>query len=305
MLYGHLDTVGIGAMTEPLRPRIEGDRLHGRGAYDQKAGLAAALVACRDASRSGLRGDVIAVAVADEEHASTGMVEVLRHVRADAAIVTEPTELEIGIAHRGFAWIEIEVLGRAAHGSRPHLGVDAILKAGHVLAAVERLQADLDSRRHPTLGPAVVHASLIRGGTEMAIIPDRCALAIERRTLPGETAADVQAEIDDLLAGCRAGDPDLVASGRITLWREPFEAPADTPIVGLLSDAVAGVLGRRPAHTGLSFWADSALIQAAGIPTVLFGPPGEGAHADVEWASVSGTEACAAALTAVAREVCR
>jgi acetylornithine deacetylase len=305
MLCGHLDTVGLGSMIGPLHPRIDGDRIHGRGAYDQKSGLAAALVACRDASRSGLRGRVLVAAVADEEHASTGIVEVLRHVTADAAIVTEPTELAIGIAHKGFTWVEIEVVGRPAHGSRPHLGVDAILKTGPILVAVERLQRELRGREHPTLGPAVVHASRISGGSEMAIIPDRCMLAIERRTLPGESAADVEAEIDRLLAACRSDDPELVASSRITLSREPFEIPASTPIVGTLRDAAAGVLGEAPALTGLSFWADSAFIGAAGIPTVLFGPPGEGAHADVEWASISGTIACAEALAAAARRFCR
>jgi acetylornithine deacetylase len=304
MLYGHLDTVGLGAMVEPLRPRIEGDRLFGRGAYDQKAGLAAAMVACRDADRAGLRGQVILVAVADEEHASTGMEEVLRHLTADAAIVTEPTELTVTIAHRGFAWIEIEVTGRAAHGSRPHLGVDAILRTGPVLVALERLNGSLANHRHPLLGPGLLHASLIAGGTEMATLPDRCLLSVERRTLPGESPAGVQAEVDSVLAACRAADPNLVTTARITFSREPFEIAATAPIVEAVRDAAAGVLGAPPETGGVSFWADSALTAAAGIPTVLFGPPGEGAHADVEWVSVAGTIACAETLTAAARRFC-
>ena len=129
LLCGHLD-VGIEGMASPLAPRIDGDRLHGRGAYDMKAGVAAALMACREAHELGLAGDVVVAAVADEEHASLGVQEALRHVTADAAIVTEPTELAVAVAHKGFVWSEVEVTGRAAHGSRPHLGVDAIVKAG-------------------------------------------------------------------------------------------------------------------------------------------------------------------------------
>src|ERR687895_561688 len=120
LLCGHIDTVGVDGMSDPHEPRVEGDRLHGRGAYDMKAGVAAALMACREAARLGLPGTVMVAAVADEEHASIGVQEALRSVSADAAVVTEPTELQVAIAHKGFAWFEIEVDGRAAHGSRPH-----------------------------------------------------------------------------------------------------------------------------------------------------------------------------------------
>ena len=188
LLCGHLDTVGAGAMEAPFEPRIEGDRLHGRGAYDMKAGVAAALVACRDAAALELAGDVVVAAVADEEHASLGVQEVLATVEADAAIVTEPTEMEIVIAHKGFAWLEVEVSGRAAHGSRPHLGVDAIVKAGPILTALGELDARLGDTRHPLLGRGSVHASLISGGNDLATYPERCTIGIERRTLPGEGA---------------------------------------------------------------------------------------------------------------------
>jgi acetylornithine deacetylase len=189
LLCGHLDTVTTEGMANP-GPRVEGDRFHGRGAYDMKAGVAAALIACRDAARLGLRGDVIVAAVADEEHASLGVQEVLETVRADAAIVTEPTELEVIVAHKGFAWMEVEVAGRAAHGSRPHLGVDAIVKTGPILTALGALDAALGDRTHPLLGRGSVHASLIRGGEELSSYPARCVVGLERRTLPGETAAE-------------------------------------------------------------------------------------------------------------------
>ena len=305
MLCGHLDTVGLGSMERPLEPRLDGDRLTGRGAYDMKGGLAAALVACRDATRVGVNGQVMVAAVADEEHASLGIQAVLERITADAVIVTEPTELAIGIAHRGFVWVEIEVLGRAAHGSRPHLGVDAIFRTGPVIAALEAYDARLHGRRHPLLGPALLHASLITGGSEMATLPDHVLLTVERRTIPGETQATVEAQIEAVLAVCRAADPALRATARITLARDPFEIDAGHPFVGVVRDAAASVLGGSPPTDGLSFWADSAFTAAAGIPTVLFGPAGEGAHADDEWVSVRSLDACANVLTAAAHAFCR
>jgi len=166
LLCGHTDTVNVEGMEAPFAPRVEGDRLYGRGAYDMKASLAAALVACRDAATLDLAGDVVVAAVADEEHASIGVQEILETVRADVAIVTEPTEMALVIAHRGFVWSEVEVTGRAAHGSRPHLGVDAIVKTGPILTALGRLDDELHARRHPLLDRASVHASVIAG--EMA-----------------------------------------------------------------------------------------------------------------------------------------
>jgi len=291
-------------MRDPLTPRVDGDRMYGRGTYDMKAGLAAALIACRDATDAGITGEVIVAAVADEEHSSTGVQHALQHLTADAAIVTEPTELAIATAHKGFVWTEIEVQGKAAHGSRPHLGVDAILKTGPILVALNELNERLRSAAHPTLGPATLHASLITGGIEESTIPDRCLLTVERRTLPGETTADVGREITDLLAACRDADPDLNAISRTTLAREPFQIDRDAPIVHALEAATLATLGQRAPITGMSYWADSAFIAAAGIPTVLFGPPGDGAHAEIEWVDLPGTIACARTLTAAASTFC-
>jgi acetylornithine deacetylase len=303
LLCGHLDTVTVEGMRDP-RPRLEGDRYHGRGAYDMKAGVVAALLACREAAALGLAGDVVVAAVADEEHASLGVQEVLEHVRADAAIVTEPTELEVVVAHRGFVWAEIEVTGVAAHGSRPHLGVDAIVKSGPVLSGIGALDAALGARTHPLLGRGSVHASLIRGGEELSSYPARCVTGIERRTLPGETGADIEAELAALLDRCRAADPALVAEQRTLLVREPFAIDPGDPLVGVVRDAAAATLGAPPPVSGASYWADAAFIAAAGIPTVMFGPAGEGAHAAEEWVSVESTAAVARTLVAVARELC-
>jgi acetylornithine deacetylase len=293
LLCGHLDTVGGGPA-----PHRDGDRFYGRGTYDMKAGLAAALIACRDAAALGLAGDVVVAAVADEEHASLGVQEVLRGVRADAAIVTEPTELELAVAHKGFVWSEIVITGKAAHGSRPHLGVDAIVKAGPILTALGELDAGLGAVEHPLVGRGSLHASLIAGGEELSSYPARCVLSLERRTLPGETAADVERELDALLDRCRAADPELVAQRRTLLVREPFELDPEAELVGVVRAVLDAPV------VGVSYWADSAFIAAAGIPTVLLGPVGAGAHADDEWVSLASVETLTATLTEVARRFC-
>ena len=304
LLCGHLDTVTVEGMADPHAPRIDRDRLHGRGAYDMKAGVAAALVSAHEAQRRGLAGDVVVAAVADEEHASIGVQEALAAIRADAAIVTEPTELAVAIAHKGFVWAEIEITGRAAHGSRPPLGVDAIVKAGPILTELARLDERLAGHAHPLLGRASVHASTIAGGAELSSYPARCVIRLERRTLPGETRGDVERELADLLAGCRARDPYLQVEQRTLLVREPFEIGGDAEIVRHVTAAAAGVLPSAPRVGGVSYWADSAFIDAAGIPTVLFGPGGEGAHAAEEHVSLADTEAVARTLVAVAERFC-
>lgn len=302
LLCAHLDTVGVEGMTDaPHEPRLDGDHLYGRGAYDMKAGLAAALLACREVAARGFAGDVVVAAVADEEHASLGVQEALAATSADAAIVTEPTEREIVVAHKGFVWAEIEVRGRAAHGSRPHLGVDAIVKAGPVLTALGQLDRELAGHEHPLLGRGSVHASLISGGEEMSSYPAACVIGLEWRTLPGQSAAEVEGRLAGLLDGCRAAALDLEADWRTLLVREPFEVDPDAEIVRAVR-AAAG--DPPPGIGGASFWADSAFIAAAGIPTVLYGPGGEGAHAAEEWVSVDDTVAVTHTLVGAAEALC-
>jgi len=303
LLCGHLDTVGLAGTRDPLTPRIDGDRLYARGAYDMKAGLAAALIACRHAAIAGIDGEVIVAAVADEELASLGIQEVLSHLDPagiHAAVVTEPTERQVGTAHRGFTWTEVTVTGIAAHGSRPHLGADAILAAAHHLVAFDHLDQQLRGRPHPFLGAGNLHASLIKGGTEESTIPDRCTFTVERRTLPGETLEAVEADIADLLQRCRPADPRLTVTARTVLHRPAMETPATAFIVRALLAAA----GPGTAVAPMSYWADSAFLSAAGIPTVLYGPEGEGAHADTEWVSRSGTKATTGVLTRLAQDFC-
>jgi acetylornithine deacetylase len=307
LLNAHMDTVTVAGMDRPHEPRIDGDRLYGRGAYDMKAGLAAIMWAGAAAAHRHLRGDIIVTAVADEEYASIGTASLARQLRADAAIVTEPTgdALDIAIAHKGFIWLELVTEGVAAHGSRPEFGVDAIASMGRVLVGL----ADLDRRlraapSHPLLGSGSVHASLISGGQELSSYPDRCVLQIERRTIPGETPATVAGEIQAILDAIAATDPQFRAALRTTLVRDPFTVVADAPIVTMLRDQAHAALGHAPRIVGVPFWADAAILAAAGIPTVIFGPGGAGAHAAEEWVSLAQTRQCADILVATSAEFC-
>ena len=293
LLCGHLDTVGVGGMFEPFDARPDGDRLLGRGAYDMKAGVAGALIACRAALSAGLAGDVVVACVADEEHASLGVQEVLAAgLTADAAIVTEPTGGEVIIAHKGFVWSELTFHGVAAHGSAADAGVDAIAKAGPALVRLGALDTTLGVMLHPLLGRGSVHASLISGGSELSTYPEQCVLGIERRTLPGETAEVVEAEITGLLAGTGG-------TARTLLVREPFSVDPGAEIVRLVCEAAGGAK-----TAGAPYWTDAAFLGAAGIPTVLYGPSGEGAHANEEWVSLGDTAAVARTLLTVASQFC-
>ncbi len=311
LLNGHLDTVGFGGMADPTTPRTENGRLYGRGAYDMKGGLAAILHAAATLAHGPrMPGDLIVTAVADEEHASLGTEAVLAHLGLEAAgiggaIVTEPTDLQICVAHKGFAWATFTTQGRAAHGSRRADGIDAIAHMGRVLVELERLDAALQDRpAHPLLGHASLHASLVAGGTELSTYPAHCELQIERRTLPGETPTAVVAEFATILDARRAADPTFNGTATVTFTRPPLETPRDSTIVQALAIAATGALGAAPPLVGATFWMDAALLGAAGIPSIAFGPRGAGLHADSEWVDLASVEACAATLVATARAFC-
>ena len=297
MLNAHMDTVGLGGPDGALTPRLDGNRLYGRGSYDMKGSLAAIMLVAAAATHLELSGDLIVTAVADEEALSIGSERIVEKVKPDAAIVTEPTQLGVAVAHRGFVWLELETQGRAEHGSRYDLGVDAIAAMGAPLVGLAELDAELAERGeiHPLLGRASVHASLIEGGTELSTYPDRCVLKVERRTLPGETLELVEAEL-------RAVAPS--ATVHATFSREPLETPPDSPIVELLVKEATDVLGAPPDLIGVPFWTDAALFAGAGIPTVVFGPGGEGAHAETEWVELEDVERLVEILLATAKAFC-
>jgi acetylornithine deacetylase len=305
MLNAHMDTVGVAGMTDPFSPRLDGGRAYGRGAYDMKGSLAACMLATAEAKDRGLAGDVVLTAVADEEFASVGTEAVVASLSADAAIVTEPTEMRVAVAHRGFVHVQIETLGRAAHGSMPELGIDAIAKMGHVLVGIEQLDAELRAAPiHPHLSSGSIHASLVEGGQEYSSYPARCVVQAERRTVPGETPSTVERELREILEKAAEGDADFSADVSILASREPFEESEDAPIVQAVCRQAEAVLGEEPEIVGVPYWADSALLAEAGIPTVLFGPRGEGAHAEVEWVDIASLERCVDIYTRVADEFC-
>lgn len=305
LLNAHMDTVGVTGMQRPHEPVVEGNRLYGRGAFDMKGGLAAIMMATAQAKRLSLRGDVIVTAVSDEECASIGTQSVVKQWRADAAIVTEPTSLRLCVAHKGFMWVEIVTQGTAAHGSRPDLGRDAIVKMGHVLVGLEKLNQSLQERPlHRLLGSGSLHASLIQGGQELSSYPERCVLQVERRTVPGETPEQVEAEFRMLLDEIHALDATFVASMRTTLVRGPFEVAEDAAIVQAVHRQATELLGYAPEIVGDTPWMDAALLAAAGIPTVVFGPGGAGAHAVVEWADLAQVKRCSDILLKTIQAFC-
>jgi acetylornithine deacetylase len=307
MLNAHLDTVGVSGMADPFSGAERDGRIYGRGAYDMKGSLAACMSAAKALRDSGiaLRGDVLVAAVADEEYGSLGTMDLIGRVRANAAIVTEPTALDVCLAHKGYLWIEVEVTGRAAHGSKFQLGIDANLKMGKFLAALAGLEQDLRKRTpHPLVGPPSLHAALLSGGSGLSTYAASSKVQIERRTIPGETEAQVVAEIESIIAEVAASDPDFHASLRPFFVRDPFEVSSEAAIVRTLDRAARKVRGSGPAHIGDTPWMDAALLQAAGIETVVFGPAGQGAHADEEWVEVESVMQLAEALAETAAEYC-
>ncbi len=308
LLNAHMDTVGVGGMADPFGAVVRDGRLYGRGSQDMKGSLAAMMAAVKALVDGGvqLAGDVLLTAVADEEYASIGTDDLVRHVTADAAIVTEPTDMSLCRAHRGFIWYEVAVTGRAAHGSRYNEGVDAISHMGRFLVELEALGQELLQRLpHPLAGPPSIHASLVQGGSELSVYPARCILKLERRTIPGETVAQATAELQAIIDRLAATDPAFRATVRPFFDREPFEVAADAPIVQALAQASTAVLRQPPAHTGATFWTDAAILAAAGIDTVLMGPVGAGLHSDEEWVEVQSVLDLAQILAETAVEFCQ
>jgi acetylornithine deacetylase len=301
MLCGHLDTVGVDGMRAPFDPVERDGRLYGRGSQDMKGGVAAMIDAARLARDRGFRkGRLIVAAVVDEEYASIGADALVMEWTADAAVVTEPTDLQIGIGHKGFAWAEIDTPGRAAHGSRPRDGRDAILRMGRVLRRLEQLDRELQARPpHPVIGTASLHASIIDGGRELSSYPDRCRLQLERRTIVGESADTFVREIEQILEALRAEDPEFEASARLMFSRPPYEVPAGHDLPAALARATAGT-GTVAAAVGMSFWTDAAILGGSGIPSVLFGPGGAGLHSVEEYVQVADVIACRDALARLA-----
>ena len=304
MFNGHLDVVGSDGMIHPpFMADVRDGRMYGRGAADMKGGIAAMCAAAWRAAKAGTRGEILIAAVADEEFDSIGTRALLaRGIRADAAIVAEPTRLSIMPAHRGFVWVEVEVVGRAAHGSRFDLGIDAIRHAGLLLAELDHIDADVLPRStHPLLGRASLHASLIEGGTGLSTYPDRCVVKLERRSIPGETAEDVLAEIERACAAVRTRRSTFEAHVRLIGAQGPSDVSVEAPVVRELAHAMEG-LGEAVGIAGMSAWTDAALLNDAGIPAICYGPGDISlAHAAEEFIPLVEIDRATEVLAAFAR----
>ncbi len=306
MLNGHIDTVTLEGNSDGTTSRIENGRMYARGAYDMKCGVAAMLIAATRAKNLNLRGDVIVACVSDEEYASIGSFELIQTFKADAAIVTEPTELELVTAHKGFVWLEIEVHGKAAHGSRPLEGIDAIAKMGKVLVALE--QMDLNLRANPThamLESGSVHASIISGGQELSSYPALCTLEVERRTIPGETLEVVEAQFRAMLEQIKTADSSFEYSLNMGLERVPHEVSESEEIVQTLFKNATQILEYPPKIRAETFWTDCAALSSVGIPSFLFGAIGAGAHSAEEWVDLNSVVQLEEILFATIKEFCQ
>ena len=306
MFNGHLDVVGVEGMTHaPFDATEMNGRIYGRGASDMKGGVAA-MCAAAARVKGTLRGDLIICGVADEEWKSIGTASLIAAgIRADAAIVTEPTRLAIMPAHKGFAWIDLTVHGRAAHGSRWDLGVDAIRHAGILLAELDRFDTeDLPKRKHALLGRPSLHAGVIEGGLGLSTYPDKCIVRVERRTIPGETASEALREIEAAIDGVRSRRPDVTADASLMFSQPPSDVATNAPIVTALATALNGE-GLGAPIAGMSAWTDAALLNESGIPAICFGPGDMGlAHAAEEYIEVDEIERATAVLASLAKSWC-
>ena len=309
LLNAHMDTVGVdGMIIDPFGAEIRDGRLYGRGSQDMKGSLAAMMGAAKAFVDGGieLAGDLVITGVADEEYASLGSEDLVKQISADGAIVTEPTDLTLCRAHRGFIWYEVETFGRAAHGSRFNEGIDANMRMGRFLARLDNLEQELRNRSaHPLVGPPSLHASRIRGGSEISIYAAHCLLEIERRTIPGETVAQATAEIQSIIDRLESHDPTFKASLNATFSREPFEIAEDALIVIIMEDAMTNRIGNKPSHSGQTFWTDAALFASAGMETALIGPVGNGLHSEEEWVDLQSVVDLAHILAETATNYCQ
>ena len=309
LMNAHMDTVGVeGMIGDPFGAEIREGRMYGRGTQDMKGSLAAMLGAVKALadSRVELAGDVLITAVADEEHASIGTDDLVKHVTADAAIVTEPTNLTLCRAHRGFIWYDVETYGRAAHGSRFREGIDANMRMGRFLARLDKLEQELRHRpSHPLVGPPSLHAARLQGGAEISIYAAHCLLQIERRTTPGETEKQVTAELQAIIDELAAEDTTFKATVKPAFMRNPFEIGVEAEIVQALEGAMIDCTGAKPIHSGQSFWTDAAILADTGIESVLIGPTGGGLHSAEEWVDLRSVVDLAEILAETAVRFCQ
>ncbi len=308
MFNGHMDTVGTSNMTiSPFRSFARAGRIHGRGSCDMTGSVAAmmyAMLALAESKRR-LEGDVIFTGVVDEEYESLGTLELIKRFRADAAVVGEPTGMNIAIAHKGYAWLEVETIGKRAHGSVPELGIDAIEKMAKIISELDSARRRHDQKVHPLVGTPRIHTSTIAGGSDWSTVPANCTLRLERRLIPGESAQDAVNELRTTLRNCSRHDPTLKARIRLIHHGGSMEVDAKAPHISVLRQH-ARRLGGRGKIVGVPYWTDaSILVNQAKIPSCLFGPGDIGvAHSPDEHVRASDVVAAARIYAETAQDYC-
>ncbi|MCC5941522.1 MAG: ArgE/DapE family deacylase [Balneolaceae bacterium] len=308
MINAHMDTVGIKGMDDPFSGAIKNGKLYGRGAYDMKGSIAAMLSTAKAITEQNLKlnGDLVFSFVADEEYESAGASELIKTVKTDAAIVTEPTNLAICTAHRGFGIFKITTFGQTAHGGNHHIGVDANMMMGLLLSGLSEWADRLPLfRSHPLCGDASVHVPLIKGGRSLFVYSHECTIHVERRTVPGETQESVTKELQQLIESVAKKESRFNADIETILWRSPYEISAESDIVKTLDKVVTERQKTTPDYIGHTWWEDSAIFGEAGIETIIIGPKGNGIHEDVEWVDTDSVYDLAEILLRTATTFCK
>jgi succinyl-diaminopimelate desuccinylase len=316
LFCGHIDTVPPNNMEiEPFNAYIEDGKIYGRGAADMKGGVAAMLLAMAAIKRAGvkLKGAIKFAGVVGEESPNTSegaRALVAEGKVADMAIVGEATNLDIAAAHKGMEWLKVEVKGKAAHGSVPDKGVNAIVKAAQIIQAIEeKVVPELKKRKHPLVGSPTINIGRIEGGVLNNIVPDSCWFSLDRRWVPGETLEGVMGEIQDIIDELKKQDSELEAKlieQPETIGRGPMEIDPAHSLVQVVSKAATQVLGREPEVKGVVYWTDGAHLSKAGIPTIVFGPGDIAqAHAAVEYIDIKQLYKAAQIYALTALEICQ
>ncbi|MCP3967562.1 MAG: ArgE/DapE family deacylase [Lentisphaerae bacterium] len=308
LFNAHMDTVGTEGMKDPFSGKIENGRLYGRGSQDMKASLAAIIAAAKAIidNKIELDGDLLIAAVSDEEYSSAGTMDLIKHYTADAAVITEPTDFSLVTAHRGFIWYEIETVGKAAHGSKYNVGIDANMHMGRFIAELDKLEQKLRKRRpDPLVGLPSLHAALIQGGTDISTYSGKCTLKVERRTVPGEKEVEITNEIQSIIDEISKNDSNFKATVKPFFQRPQFKVSHDSAIVKTAQKVLNNHFDTKCSYSGAPFWTDAALLSEAGTDCIILGPVGKGLHTTEEWVDVSSIKKLSYILANIALIYCK
>ncbi len=294
LFEAHTDTVSAAGMSiSPFQPEIRGGCVYGRGACDTKGGLAAMMAALISLRRERITppADVWVVAAADEEHSYRGVQKLIEDLSADGAVVAEPTNLRLAIASKGCLRWRIVCRGKAAHSSKPHLGVNAVAQMARVILAIEDHTARLSAKKHPLTGSPTCSIGVIRGGLQVNIVPDSCWIELDRRLIPGEDLSAVWREYQELLENLQYQIPGLDVTMEPPMLTDVPLNTASSASVAVTASQILTSLGLDAEFVGVPYGSDASKLSAAGIASVIFGPGDiDQAHAAAEFVEINQLE---------------